>query len=73
MILIVKWYEQRRDKPADSGDSDPSTPTGQRGRLIDVISGTNKPTRIGDREYTGHALDQGQGQGVPPSAIEDAI
>jgi RHS repeat-associated protein len=60
-------------KPADPGDKDPSTPTGQRASPIDVTPGTNKPTKIGDREYTGHALDQGQGRGVPPSAIEDAI
>jgi hypothetical protein len=40
---------------------------------MDVKPGTNTPTTIGDREYTGHALDQGQGRGVPPSAIEDAI
>jgi len=28
---------------------------------------------IGDRNYSGHALDQMQGRGVPPSAVEDAI
>jgi RHS repeat-associated protein len=58
---------------SDSGDKDPSTPTGQRGSPLDVKPGTNKPTTIGDRPYTGHALDRMQGRGVPPSAVEDAI
>lgn len=40
---------------------------------MDVPRGTNTPTTINDREFTGHVLDQGQGRGVPPSAVEDAI
>jgi len=58
---------------ASSSDKHPSTPTGQRGSPMDVPKGTNAPTTIGDREYSGHALDQMQGRGVPPSAVEDAI
>ncbi|RMO60356.1 YD repeat-containing protein [Pseudomonas amygdali pv. eriobotryae] len=57
----------------NSGDKDASTPTGQRGSPIDVESGTNEPTEIDGREYSGHALDRMQGRGVPPSAVEDAI
>lgn len=38
-----------------------------------VAPGTNEPTTIGGRDYTGHGLDQMQGRGVPPSAVEDAI
>lgn len=51
---------------AGDGDKDPSTPTGQRGGPIDVKPGTNRPTNIGGRDYTGHALDRMQGRGVPP-------
>ena len=40
---------------------------------MDVPKGTNDPATIGDRDYGGHALDQMQGRGVPPSAVEDAI
>ncbi len=58
---------------ANSGDKDPSTPTGQRGNPLDVAPGTNQPTSIGDRDYSGHALDRMQGRGVPSSAVEDAI
>lgn len=58
---------------ANSGDKDPSTPTGQRGSPIEVKPGTNEPTSIGGRDYSGHALDRMQGRGVPPSAVEDAI
>jgi hypothetical protein len=57
----------------NQSDKHPSTPTGQRGSPIDVPKGTNAPTTIGDRDYSGHALDQMQGRGIPPSAVEDAI
>ena len=33
----------------------------------------NNPTTIGERTYSGHALDQMQNRGIPPSAVEDAI
>jgi RHS repeat-associated protein len=55
------------------GDVASSTPTGQRGSPLDVSPGSNKPTNIGGRDYSGHALDRMQGRGVPPSAVEDAI
>jgi RHS repeat-associated protein len=55
------------------GDKHPRTPTGQRGSPIDVTPGTNEPTTIGGREYTGHSLDQMQGRGIPPTAVENAI
>jgi RHS repeat-associated protein len=66
---------QAADVPGadNAGDKAPSTPTGQRGSPIDVEPGTNEPTTIGDRDYTGHSLDRMQGRGVPPSAVEDAI
>ena len=35
--------------------------------------GNNRPTVIGGRQYSGHALDQMQRRGIPPSAVEDAI
>lgn len=54
-------------------DVHPSTPTGQKGSPADVPKGTNSPTEIGGRSYGGHALDQMQGRGIPPSAVEDAI
>ncbi|MGZ4954575.1 MAG: DUF4258 domain-containing protein [Methylobacter sp.] len=57
----------------DSGDKHPSTPTGQKGAPMDVPRGTNSGTTIGDTDYGGHAIDQMQGRGVPPSAVEDAI
>jgi RHS repeat-associated protein/uncharacterized repeat protein (TIGR02543 family) len=61
------------DRMLNQSDKHPSTPTGQRGSPIDVPKGTNAPTTIGDRDYSGHALDQMQGRGIPPSAVEDAI
>jgi hypothetical protein len=47
--------------------------SGNRGSPIDVQPGTNPPTTIGGRDYTGHAQDRMQGRGVPPSAVEEAI
>jgi RHS repeat-associated protein len=61
------------NQAATPGDKPASTPTGQRGTPIDVTPGTNQPTEIGGRIYTGHGLDQMQGRGVTPSAVEDAI
>lgn len=40
---------------------------------MDVPRGTNEPTSIGGRDYTGRSLDQMQGRGVTPTAVEDAI
>jgi hypothetical protein len=40
---------------------------------MDVEKGTNEPTDIDGRDYSGHALDQMQGRGVPPSAVEESI
>ena len=56
----------------DDGKS-PSTPVGRRGEPIEVKRGTNSPSAIYGRQYTGHALDQMQGRGVTPSAVENAI
>jgi hypothetical protein len=33
----------------------------------------NTSTRIGGREYSGHAVDRMQGRGIPPSAVENTI
>lgn len=52
---------------------DASTPTGRRGNPMEVTPGTNTPTTINNRNYSGHALDQMQGRGVPSSVVEDAI
>ena len=63
----------KAESAPQQGDKDPSTPTGQRGSPMDVKHGTNEPQTIGGREFTGHALDQMQGRGVTPTAVEDAI
>lgn len=55
------------------GDKPASTPVGRRGDELNVIPGTNQPVTIGGRKYIGHAADQMQGRGVPPSVVEDAI
>lgn len=60
---------------ADAGEaaSDARTPIGSRRSPMDVAPGTNKPTVINGREYSGHALDRMQGRGLMPSVVEDTI
>ena len=52
-----------------------SAPVGHSGMRPEwrVNPGTNPPGRVGDLYYTGHAFDQMQGRGIPPSAVENAI
>ncbi|MYF71276.1 MAG: hypothetical protein F4181_15555, partial [Proteobacteria bacterium] len=54
-------------------DVSPRTPIGHRGKPLRVPPGTNKPTTIEGRNYTGHALDRMQERGLTPSLIEDTI
>lgn len=34
---------------------------------------SNAPTSIGGRDFSGHALDRMQSQGIPPSAVNSAV
>ena len=48
-------------------------PIGRRGNPISIRPGTNRPTMIGGRQFTGHALDRMQGRGIMPSVVDDTI
>jgi hypothetical protein len=50
-----------------------STPIGRVGNPINVKAGTNAEAIIEGRQYGGHALDQMQGRGVMPSAVENTV
>jgi hypothetical protein len=50
-----------------------STPVGRRGAPLTVPRGTNVPTTIGGRNFTGHALDQMQSRGFTPTIVENAV
>jgi hypothetical protein len=54
------------------GVPDPSTPVGRRGSPLGSVQG-NAPTTIGGRQFSGHAIDQMQARGVPPSVVENTI
>ncbi|MEW8000854.1 MAG: RHS repeat-associated core domain-containing protein [Candidatus Thiodiazotropha endolucinida] len=45
------------------------TPVGSSRSPMDVRSPQNKPTNIGGRDYSGHAVDRMQGRGIPPSVV----
>ena len=49
------------------------TPVGSRRSPMHVPRGTNAPTEIAGRRYTGHAIDQMQGRGITPSMVEETI
>ncbi len=52
------------------------TPVGRKGQHLggfDPKNPTNAPGKIGDREFSGHAFDRMQSQGIPPSAVNNAI
>ncbi len=51
----------------------PQDPVGRSGAPIRVRPGTNQPEVIQGRRYSNHALDQMQGRGVTPSAVENAV
>lgn len=55
------------------GDVPASTPVGRRGQHLNVAERTNAPAAIGGRQFSGHALDRMQSQGIPPSAVDSAI
>jgi hypothetical protein len=59
--------------PSSSDIAHPSTPTGTQSSPSDIKHGTNSPTNIGGRDYSGHSQDRMQGRGVPPSAVENTI
>lgn len=59
-------------RAADVGMS-AATPVGRLGNPMEVGRGTNAEGVIAGRQYGGHALDQMQGRGVIPSAVENTI
>jgi len=59
--------------PSSGNDQSSSPPMGSKSSPMDVRPGTNPPTNIGGRDYTGHSQDRMQGRGIPPSVIENAI
>ncbi|NUA32238.1 DUF637 domain-containing protein, partial [Cupriavidus basilensis] len=72
---------------SSTGNASAATPTGSRGgQLITsdgtvgvgggrltVPDGTNAPATIGGTDYSGHALDRMQAQGIPPTVVQDTI
>ncbi|MHA6879177.1 RHS repeat-associated core domain-containing protein, partial [Ralstonia pseudosolanacearum] len=73
-VVSNLWPRKKAPQACTNSDNTPpSTPVGRRGSPLEVADGTNTPTTINGRDYSGHALDRMQGRGVPPSAVEEAI
>lgn len=54
-------------------DISPTTPTGRKGSPMDVAQGTNAPATIDGVNYSGHAIDQMQSDGIPPTVVQNAL
>jgi hypothetical protein len=55
-----------------------STPTGSRGNPLNVatpegVTARNVPGSVGGRDYSAHAFDRMQGQGITPTVVENTI
>ncbi|KVF14464.1 peptidase C39 [Burkholderia vietnamiensis] len=56
-----------------AGDKHPSTPTGQSGSPMDIPNGTNSPGAVNGQNYSGHAFDEMQADGITPSVVSNTI
>lgn len=50
-----------------------STPTGRPGSPMEVPRGTNAPGSVNGRDFSGHAFDEMQADGLTPSVVENTI
>ncbi|WP_176358144.1 DUF4258 domain-containing protein [Mycobacterium persicum] len=69
----IPYWTQPAPQQPHAPSPDPSTPTGQRGGPMDVRPGTNAPATIDGTSFSGHALDQMQGRGIPVSVVQNAL
>ncbi|MBU9426665.1 DUF4258 domain-containing protein [Burkholderia gladioli] len=61
------------DGGGETTNSEATSPVGVSGSPMVVPRGTNVPTTINGVDYTGHAIDQMQGRGIPPSVVKNTI
>lgn len=61
------------EKVIPSPEISAKTPTGSKGNPLNVPDGINKPVIIDNLNYSGHALDRMQRQGITPTAVNNAI
>ncbi|WP_219066579.1 hypothetical protein, partial [Candidatus Mycobacterium methanotrophicum] len=60
-------YWAHQEPPLSQG------PIGQRGSPLNVPKGTNSPATIDGVNFTGHAIDEMQSEGIPLSAVNRAL
>jgi hypothetical protein len=65
--------EQKPPPPAPDPGPPASAPAGSGRAPIKIQPGTNPPANIEGTDFSGHAIDQSQGRGIPPSAALDTI
>jgi len=61
------------ENPGQSNGHYHGNPKGQRGSPLEVTPGTNGDLQTGGRTFSGHAVDEMQSDGIPPSVAVDAI
>jgi hypothetical protein len=69
----VKWVKGSGKVKQGAAEKTSKVPVGRRGNPINVVEGTNLPTIINGRKFTGHALDSMQSRGFIPTIVENII
>lgn len=73
---VFGWLKKKKRGATNNGANGQTGFSGSRGNPLEnpvFQPSRNTPAIIGDRTFTGHALDQMQNRGIPPSVVEDAI
>jgi len=60
-------------KAAKKCDKPPKTPIGRKGQPGNVVGKPNAPGTVNGRDFSGHALDEMQSDGIMPSVVENTI
>jgi hypothetical protein len=70
-----KDTEKKKPYKIDDDNADPSLPVGHRrpNERTPVFQTKSEVSKIGDRNYTAHALDEMRAQGITPSVVEETI
>ncbi|MEU9808961.1 hypothetical protein [Mycobacterium sp. NPDC050853] len=70
---IAKGIEAAEARAADADQRLIKGWSGRKGYELSVPRGTNPPATINGRYFTGHALDQMQARGIPPTVVDSIV
>jgi RHS repeat-associated protein len=73
LTLVVTRGIPELAPESESAAGAATTVVGRRGNPIAIQPGTNAPRKVNGVSYKGHAFDQMQGRGIPPSVVKNTI